>query len=223
LIVAPALAQTCIFAVRSFQGGFTELERALLATVPYAALPETGVRVFLVNYHQREASTLFGLHLRRELPTGVEDYSSALQPGTPWREKIRRSLALDRVHYHQLSLLGKDVEVEALGERELRVRAPDGRYFSSLFDQLWMTGRGFRVGQEFDAGPFRATVEELGKDGDVAAVRFSFPEPISSSGYRFLHWDGTRFETLKFEPRGRSAALRPRSIDYDAQRAAWRR
>lgn len=204
-LVAPALVLTCIHVVKGFQTGFGELERALTATVPYTALPRTGVRVFLVNYHQREASTMFGLHLRSALPTGVDDYSEALAPGIPWREKIRRALELDRVHYHQLSLLGKDVEVTVAGERELVVRAADGRYFPSLFDQLWMTRRGFQLGQELDVGPFRATVQELGADGDVAAVRFSFPEPLSSSSYRFLRWDGTHFEPLKLERAERTA------------------
>ncbi|HEY3233274.1 MAG TPA: hypothetical protein VGJ84_01070, partial [Polyangiaceae bacterium] len=90
-----------------------------------------------------------------------------------------------------------DADVEVTGERTLRVRAADGRYFPSCFEQLWMTNKYFRVGQTFQAGPFVATVDELGKDGEVAAVRFTFPEPITSDQYRFMHWDGSHFETMK--------------------------
>ncbi|HEY3235855.1 MAG TPA: glycosyltransferase family 39 protein, partial [Polyangiaceae bacterium] len=154
LLVAPVLSQACIFIVRDFQNGFGELRRALQANVPYAALPEPGINVFFVNYHQREASTLFGLHLRKDLPTGVSDYRQITSLNAPWREKIRRGLSAERVHYYQLSLLGKDADVEVTGERTLRVRAADGRYFPSCFEQLWMTNKYFRVGQTFQAGPF---------------------------------------------------------------------
>jgi len=193
ILLAPILDQACIYIVNSFEGRYRTLRDSLVAEVDYSHLPAEGMQVFFLNWHQREMSAVYGLYLRRELPTGVSDY-------TPWTQndkltfvdKLYQGLGAERIHYFSLSLHHGEVDARVLNDHEIELSPKQGHYFPTLFEQLYTTGERFTVGQTFETGRFRATIEEVVGD-EVRRVRFTFPEPLSSSRYRFLVYDGERF------------------------------
>lgn len=194
LLLAPVLCQVCVYVVNSFEGRYQVLKESLQAEVDYARLPPEGIEVFFLNWHQREMTAVYGLYLRRVLPTGVSDY-------TPWTENPRLSyvdtlyqgLGAERIHYHSLSYLHGEVETTVVGERELELSPKEGHFFPTLFEQLYTTGEPFRAGQVFDVGRLKATILEVAEGNEVRRVRFTFPEPLTSPRYRFLVWNGERF------------------------------
>ena len=198
LVLAPVLCQACIYIVNSFEGRYRTLKESLEAQIDYTRLPAEGTQVFFLNWHQREMTAVYGLYLRRVLPTGVSDY-------TPWTEnpelsfvdKLYQGLGAERIHYYSLSFLHGDVDATVVGERELELRPKEGHFFPTLFEQLYTTGEPFTVGQTFDTGRFKARILEVGPDGEVLGVRFTFPEPLTSPRYKFLVYDGARFVTAR--------------------------
>lgn len=200
LLLAPVLCQVCVYVVNSFEGRYQVLKESLQAEVDYARLPPEGIEVFFLNWHQREMTAVYGLYLRRVLPTGVSDY-------TPWTENPRLSyvdilyqgLGAERIHYHSLSFLHGEVETTVVGEREIELSPKEGHFFPTLFEQLYTTGQPFRAGQVFDVGRLKATILDVNADNEVRRVRFTFPEPLTSPRYRFLVWNGERFVRAKLE------------------------
>jgi phosphatidylglycerophosphate synthase len=211
LAVAPVLDQVCTFVVNGFQGRYRTLRDSLAANIDYAHLGEPGAdgtpapetQVFFLNWHQREMAVLYGLYLRKELPTGVADISKWTHDDSlSYNEKMRLAFGAERIHYFSLSLIqGDGVATEQVGDRELMLTATRGHFFSTLFEVLYTTGEPYRPGQTFDNGVFRATVEEVAPGNEVKKVRFTFPEPLSSPRYRFMRYDGQRFVPVQFDHR----------------------
>lgn len=194
LLLAPILDQACIYIVNSFEERYRTLRESMLAEVDYGHLPDEGMQVFFLNWHQREMTALYGLYLRRELPTGVSDYTRWTEdPKLTYVDKLYQGLGAEKIHYFSLSYTQGEVEARVLNDREIELAPKQGHFFPTLFEQLYTTGERYSVGQTFDTGRFRATIEEVGGDNEVRRVRFTFPEPLSSSRYRFLVYDGERF------------------------------
>jgi hypothetical protein len=206
-VLAPVLDQACIYVVNSFEARYQTLRDSLLSEIDYARLHPEGMQVYFLNWHQREMTAVYGLYLRRVLPTGVADY-------TPWTEneqlsyidKLYGSLGAERIHYYSLSFHHGEMEARVVGDREIELAPREGQFFPTLFEQLYTTGERYAPGQTFDTGRFRATIEEVGADNEVLRVRFTFPEPLSSPRYRFLVYDGERFVKARFARAEETAA-----------------
>ncbi len=199
LVLAPVLCQVCIYVVASFEGRFRVISDSLASTIEYERLPEDKVEVYFLNWHQREMTALYGLYLRRVLPTGVTDYKPITHnPDISYVDKLYKGLGGERIHYFSLSYVVGEVDTEVLSEYEITIRPKRGHFFPTLFEQLYTTGKPWRVGQVFEPGTHRATIEELSPAGEVVKVRFTFPEPLSSPRYRFMKFDGERFVPVSF-------------------------
>lgn len=194
LVLAPVLCQVCIYIVGTFEGRFRSISSSLVETVDYQHLPPEKVEVYFLNWHQREVTALFGLYLRRVLPTGISDYTPITHnPQLTYLDKLNQGLVDERIHYHALSYAVEGVDVQVEGERELTIRPKRGSYFPTVFEQLYTTGKPWRVGQTFEPGPYKATIEKMNDEGEVVEVRFTFPEPLSSPRYYFMRWNGEKF------------------------------
>ncbi|AKT39306.1 hypothetical protein [Chondromyces crocatus] len=201
LVLAPVLCQACVFIVNSFEGRYRTLKESLQAEVDYTRLPESGLEVFFLNWHQREMTAVYGLYLRRELPTGVDDYTRWTENDQlSYVETLYQGLGAERIHYYSLSFVHGDVDATVVSDREIELQPREGHFFPTLFEQLYTTGDPFEVGQTFDTGRFKATVLEVDEDNHVHRVRFTFPEPLTSPRYRFLVYDGTRFVQAQLTP-----------------------
>jgi hypothetical protein len=205
LVLAPVLDQVCIAVVNGFQVRYHTLTESLRTVVDYEHLGPDETDVFFINWQQREVSTLFALYLRRALPTGVPDpLSCTHDEKKSYPDRLRLCLGAERIHYFPLSFMPGDVEARAIDDHQLVLSARGGQhFFSTMFELLYTTGETYRVGQQFDTGVFRATIEEVGADNRVLRVRYTFPEPLWSPRYRFMRDDGTRFVAVSFGPPGR--------------------
>lgn len=194
LLLAPVLCQVCIHIVNGFEGRYAVLRDSLARSIDYDHLPEEGVEVYFLNWHQREMTAVYGLYLRRVLPTGVSDYTPISEdPNLSYVDKLYKGLGAERIHYFSLSYLHGDVEVSVIGDREFVMRPKKGHFFPTLFEQLYTTGTPWQAGQEFAPGTMRATIEKVSPAGEVLEVRFSFPEPLTSKRYKFMKYDGEKF------------------------------
>lgn len=194
LILAPVLCQVCIYVVGTFEGRFRVISTSLAETIDYQRLPPEKIEVFFLNWHQREMTALYGLYLRRVLPTGISDYTPITHnPKLSYIDKLYQGLGGERIHYHSLSYAIKDVDVQVENEREFTIRPKHGSFFPTIFELLYTTGKPFFVGQTFEPGPYRATIEKMNAEGEVVEVRFTFPEPLSSPRYYFMRWNGEKF------------------------------
>lgn len=192
--VAPALGQASLQVVKSFDEDYATLRTSLERHVPYAALPEEGMNVFFLDWHQPETNILSGLYLRRVLPTGADDYSHHMDDEhLSVIERQAIGFGSDRVHYYILSMMSGDEIVEVVSDHEIDIESPDGTYFSTMYEELYTTRTRFEVGESFDAGAFVATVQEVDEDGQIARARFRFDEPLSSPRNLFLRFDGEQF------------------------------
>ncbi|MDC0747185.1 ArnT family glycosyltransferase [Polyangium mundeleinium] len=199
LVLAPVLCQVCIYIVATFEGRYRVIADSLAKSIDYQRLPEDKLEVYFLNWHQREMTALYGLYLRRVLPTGVTDYKPITHnPNISYVDKLYQGLGGERIHYYSLSYVVGEVDVEVLSEYEIAVRPKKGHFFPTLFEQLYTTGKPWRAGQVFEPGTHRATIEEVSPEGEVSKVRFTFPEPLSSPRYRFMKWDGERFVPVSF-------------------------
>lgn len=199
LVLAPVLCQVCIWVVSTFDGRYRVIASSLEKEVDYKNLPEEKLEVYFLNWHQREMTALYGLYLRRVLPTGVSDYTSITHdPNISYVGKLYKGLGGERIHYYSLSYVVGDVDVNVLNEHEITVHPKQGHFFPTLFEQLYTTGKPWKVGQTFEPGTMKATIEEVNENGEVVKVRFSFPEPLSSPRYVFMKWDGERFVKVPF-------------------------
>jgi hypothetical protein len=194
LVLAPVLCQVCIYIVGTFDGRFRVISKSLAETIDYEKLPPEKLEVFFLNWHQREVTALYGLYLRRVLPTGIVDYKPITHnPQLSYLDKLDQGLGGERIHYHSLSYTIEDVDVRVENEHEFTVRPKRGTFFPTLFEQLYTTGKPWRVGQTFEPGPYRATIQKMNAEGEVEEVRFTFPEPLSSPRYYFMRWNGEKF------------------------------
>jgi hypothetical protein len=194
LVLAPVLCQVCIYVVGSFEARFRVISNSLRETVDYDRLPPEKVEVFFLDWHQREMTALYGLYLRRVLPTGISDYKPITHnPNLSYLDKLDQGLGGERIHYHSLSYATEGVDVRVENEHEITIRPKRGSYFPTIFELLYTTGKPWHVGQTFEPGPFRATIEKMNEEGEVLEVRFTFPEPLSSPRYYFMRWNGEKF------------------------------
>ncbi len=194
LIWAPVLCQVCIYVVSTFDGRFRVISQSLANTIDYQRLPPEKIEVFFLNWHQREMTALYGLYLRRALPTGVTDYMPITHnPKLSYVEKLYQGLGGESIHYHSLSYAVEDVDVRVENEREFTIRPKRGQFFPTIFELLYTTGKPWHEGQTFEPGPYRATIEKMNADGEVVEVRFTFPEPLNSPRYYFMRWNGEKF------------------------------
>ena len=194
LVLAPVLCQVCIYVVGSFEGRFRAISTSMAETVDYAHLPPEKFEVFFLNWHQREVTALYGLYLRRVLPTGISDYTPITHdPKRSYLQKLDDGLGGERIHYHSLSYAIEGIDVRVENEHEFTIRPKRGSYFPTVFELLYTTGKGWHVGQTFEPGPYRATIEKMNAEGEVVEVRFTFPEPLSSPRYYFMRWNGEKF------------------------------
>lgn len=194
LVLAPVLCQVCIFVVASFGDRFRVLSSSLAETVDYEHLPPEKVEVFFLDWHQREVTALYGLYLRRVLPTGISDYKPiTLNPNLTYLEKLYQGLGGEKIHYHSLSYATEGADVRVENEHEIVIRPKRGSYFPTVFELLYTTRKGWHVGQTFEPGPYKATIEKMNAEGEVTEVRFTFPEPLSSPQYYFMRWNGQKF------------------------------
>lgn len=194
LVLAPVLCQVCIYVVGTFDGRFRSISTSLVETIDYERLPPEKYEVFFLNWHQREVTALFGLYLRRVLPTGIVDYTPITHnPQLTYLDKLHQGLGGERIHYHALSYAIEGVDVRVENEREIIIRPKRGSYFPTVFELLYTTGKPWVVGQSFDPGPYRATIEKMNSENEVTEVRFTFPEPLSSPRYYFMRWNGEKF------------------------------
>jgi hypothetical protein len=199
LLLAPVLCQVCIWVVGTFEGRYRVIAESLGRSIDYEKLPPEKLEVYFLNWHQREMTALYGLYLRRVLPTGVTDYAPITHdPNLSYVDKLYQGLGGERIHYYSLSYIVGEVDVEVLSEHEITVCPRKGQFFPTLFEQLYTTGKPWRVGQMFEPGTHRATIEEVNAEGEVVKVRFTFPEPLSSPRYRFMRWDGVSFVPVSF-------------------------
>lgn len=194
LVLAPILCQVCIYVVGTFNGRFSAISSSLAETIDYKNLPPEKFEVFFLNWHQREVTALYGLYLRRVLPTGISDYEPITHnPKLTYLDKLYQGLGGEKIHYHSLSYAVEGVDVRIENEHELTIRPKRGSYFPTVFELLYTTGKGWHVGQTFEPGPYKATIEKMSAEGDVTEVRFTFPEPLSSPRYYFMRWTGEKF------------------------------
>ena len=135
-------------------------------------------------------SALANLYLIRNLPNGADVRPYLSNPDLSYTEKLDRGFGALKVHYHALSYLLGEVDVQVIDERQITISPKTGRYFPSLFEQLYMTSTKFEVGQKVELKPYTATIDGVSEDGEVTRVRFTFPEPLSSPRYTFLTYDG---------------------------------
>jgi hypothetical protein len=199
LVFAPVLDQVCIAVVGGFQGRYRALRDGVAAVVDFQHLGPQETKVFFLDWHQREMSAVYGLYLRKALPTGVTDYTPWTHSKTmSYEEKLQGGLGAERIHYYSLSLLQVPYECVKVNDHELVISPKEGHFFSTLFEQLYTTGARYHAGQVFDNGSFKATIELVTPANEVKRVRFTFPEPLSSPNYRFLMWDGARFVPARF-------------------------
>jgi hypothetical protein len=194
LVLAPVLCQMCIHIVAGFNGRYRLIADGLARVVDYQHLPDPGIEVYFLNWHQREMTALYGLYLRRVLPTGVTDYTPITEnPKLRYAEKLHQGLGADKIHYYSLSYLIGTLDAEAPNDHEIVLRPRRGGFFPTLFEQLYTTGKPWQVGQSFSNGTHLARIEQLSPEGEVLAVRFTFPEPLASRRYRFMQYDGHAF------------------------------
>jgi len=199
LVLAPVLCQVCIYVVGTFEGRYRVIADSLAQTIDYEHLPEDKLEVYFLNWHQREMTALYGLYLRRVLPTGVTDYKPITHnPNISYVDKLYQGLGGERIHYYSLSYVVGEVETEVVSEHEITIRPKKGHFFPTLFEQLYTTGKPWKVGQTFEPGTLRATIEEVSPAGEVTKVRFRFPEPLNSPRYRFMQWNGEKFVPVSF-------------------------
>jgi hypothetical protein len=157
-------------------------------------LPPEKFEVFFLNWHQREVTALYGLYLRRVLPTGITNYEPiTLNPNLTYLDKLHQGLGGELIHYHSLSYAVEGVDVRIENEHEFTIRPKRGSYFPTVFELLYTTGKGWHVGKTFEPGPYKATIEKMNAEGEVTEVRFTFPEPLSSPRYYFMRWNGEKF------------------------------
>lgn len=209
LLFAPILDHICVHIVNSFQGGYATLTKGMQDNIDYQRLPAEGTEVFFLNWHQREASALANLYLSRNLPVGADVTPYLSQHGVPYTEKVDRAFAALKIHYYSLSFLVGEVDARAINDHELTLTPKEGQFFPSLFEQLYMTSPEFKVGQTFELPSFKATIEALNEQGEVTRVRFTFPKPLSSPSYKFMAWDGAKWESVSLAG-GARLALRAR-------------
>ncbi|HRI65343.1 MAG TPA: glycosyltransferase family 39 protein [Polyangium sp.] len=194
LILAPVLCQVCIYVVGTFEGRFRSISTSLAETIDYQHLPPEKLEVFFLNWHQREVTALYGLYLRRVLPTGISDYKPITHnPQLSYLDKLYQGLGGESIHYHSLAYTIEGVDVRVENEHEIVIRPKIVSYFPTVFERLYTTSNEWRVGQTFEPGPYRATIEKLNDEGEVLEVRFTFPEPLSSPRYYFMRWNGEKF------------------------------
>jgi len=194
LVLAPVLCQVCIYVVGTFDGRFRAISSSLSETVDYKNLPPEKFEVFFLNWHQREVTALYGLYLRRVLPTGITNYEPiTLNPNLTYLDKLHQGLGGELIHYHSLSYAVEGVDVRIENEHEFTIRPKRGSYFPTVFELLYTTGKGWHVGKTFEPGPYKATIEKMNAEGEVTEVRFTFPEPLSSPRYYFMRWNGEKF------------------------------
>jgi hypothetical protein len=205
LLFAPILDHICVHIVNSFQDGYANLKKGMQDSVSYEKLPAEGTEVFFLNWHQREASALGNLYLSRNLPAGADVSAELSQPGVPYTQKVDQAFAKLKIHYYSLSFLIGEVDARAINDHELTLSPKEGQFFPSLFEQLYMTSNGFQVGQTFELPAFKATIEELNAQGEVTRVRFTFPKPLSSPSYKFMAYDGTKWQGVSLSGGARLA------------------
>jgi hypothetical protein len=211
--VAPAVVQITMQVVNGFQRSYASLASSLDEGVDPDRLPAERIDVFLLGFHQRELTALYGLYLRDRLNGARHDYPLSARPGERYEDLLRRGMAADRVHYHSLSFVREEVDVSVVAEDELLLEPRAGvPFFTTLFDLLYTVGEPFRVGQSFDTGVFVATIDRLDDQGMVTRVRFRFREPLSSPRYRFFAFDGSRFVPFDTASIGKPLADGPRAL-----------
>ncbi len=207
-VFAPLLEQVSFYVVRSFQDGYDKVAAGVKSTVDYDNLPDEGTEVFFLNWHQRESSVLANLYLTLNLPKGADVGPLLNAPGT-YTEKIERGFSAVKIHYYSLSILNGEVDAHVVDDHTITLAPKQGQYFPGLFEQLYMTSLDHQVGQTVKLGAFEATIDATNDAGEVTRVRFTFPKPLSSSTYRFMAWDGTKFAPVNLaELVGGKLALR---------------
>lgn len=209
LLFAPILDHVCLHVVNSFQDGYTTLRKGMHDNIDYDKLPAEGTEVFFLNWHQREASALANLYLSRNLPAGGDATPYLSQKGVPYTQKIDQGFAALKIHYYSLSFLIGEVDARAINDHEITLSPKEGHFFPSLFEQLYMTSTEFKVGQTFELPSFRATIDAMNAQGEVTSVRFTFPKPLSSPTYKFLAWDGAKWQTVSLSGGTRLALRAP--------------
>ena len=186
-VVGPALVQASILVVNGFQAHYENLTKSLARAIDYDHVADGGLRVFFLNYGPPETTALCHLYLHGALPHvdgGARHlYENASLSVTA---RLDGALELEKVHYYALSFLPPDARVEVVGPDAITIEPREGPFLFSLFDQLYTTGEPVAVGQEFDVGTFRATVESLTEDGRMRRVRFTFDERLDSRHYLFM-------------------------------------
>jgi len=196
LVFAPVLDQVCIGVVGSFGDRYRAVTEAVKSVVDENRLGPEETQVFFLDWHMREMSAVYGLHLRNSVKTGVTDYTKWTEnPSSTYAQKLDGALGAERIHYYSLSFLREgEVSIEVKNDRELVLSVKEGgNFFPTLFEQLYTTGEHYRVGQRLDNGVFVATLEAVNEKNEVTRVRFTFKERLDSPRYRFLVFDGQRF------------------------------
>ncbi len=209
LVVAPVLVHVCLHVVSGFQRADVALHEGVKENVDLTNLPRDGVEVFFLDCPSREATSLANLSLLRELPTGSDPLEKLANAKGELASELPGVFREMRVHYFALSFLVGPIDVRALSDHELTISPEDGSYFPSVFEQLYLTSPNFHVGQTFVLEAFTATIDATNDHGEVTRVRFTFPKPLSSSRYRFLHWDGTRWAAVHFDAPNQLAQTHP--------------
>lgn len=195
-VFAPILDHVCLHVVNSFQDGLASVNKGVRENVDLDNLPESGTEVFFLNWHQREASALANLYLIRNLPNGTDVNTTLHRSDLPYTKKIDQGFASLKIHYYALSFLLGEVDARVVNDHEITLAPKQGQFFPSLFEQLYMTSTTFHVGQTVELPSFKATVESLNAQGEVERVRFTFPKPLSSPSYKFIAYDGARWQTV---------------------------
>lgn len=198
-VAAPVIMQVTFQIMSGFDPAFDRLRSDLRTAIDYENLPDTGTEVFFINWNQRETSALAGLWLSQVSPTGIDLHAQLSSDRGEYTEKIERAFSKMKIHYTPLSFLLGEVDVRVLDEHTVTISPVGSTYFPTIFEQLYLTDARFAVGQSVELPHFVATIDEL-NGTDVTRVRFTFKEPLSSSRYRFMAWEGERLRPLQLVP-----------------------
>lgn len=170
-------------------------EAALRADVDWERLEDAPAKVIFLNWERRETTPLATLRLVRSLPLGADVGPLLNRPGRSFAVRVDDAFRAAKVSYHLLSTL-PEVEVERVDDHSLRLRAPAGDFFPTVFERLFLTTAPPSPGETRALGAFTATVEEA-EAGRTTAVRFVFPEALDDPRLHFLTWkDGAWREGL---------------------------
>ena len=110
-------------------------------------------------------------------------------------------------HTHVMAVGDRDVSVARIDERTLVVR-PRGGFLADKFSRIFRGAR-FVVGERIVWSHAVIEVLELTADGRAAAARFTFDEPLESSRFRWMKFEGPALAPFVLPAVGQTVVVPP--------------